>query len=126
MTAWNWMEIQGVFQSLPNDSFNKRQRLLFGKTTKVLAALKEFMFLSVEKCEGEKKAFSSEPKEKYYNLSCCAILKIKAITFTLMVVENKKKSPTSLKVPGKQQDEANRPVLHLWPSPLKNAGREAP
>lgn len=40
-----------MFQSLPNDSFNKRKSSLFGKTTKVLAALKEFMFLSVEDCE---------------------------------------------------------------------------
>lgn len=56
------MEIQGVFQSLPNDSLNKRRSSLFGKTTKVLAALKEFMFLSVEKCEGEERISLLNPK----------------------------------------------------------------
>lgn len=70
MTAWNWRKIQGVFQSLPNDSFNKRRSSLFGKTTKVLAALKEFMFLSVEKCEEEKKDLSSEPKDRR-NITIC-------------------------------------------------------
>lgn len=61
--GFHWRGGAGAFQSLPSDSFNKRKRSLFGETTKVLfAALKAFIFQSVEECEGKNAIPLMNPK----------------------------------------------------------------